>query len=154
MRSSLDRGYFDDFYPRAPISGDFRPAGVTSPKTSPLASLPPERFASAFEPGCAIGVLTSELAERCDRVLATDVSPAPLTIARRRLAGGAGVRLQRLRVPQAWPPGRFDLVVLSEIGYYCGTVDLTQLIAVASSSLTDDGLLPTAIGGIRWRTVR
>jgi len=119
-----------------------------------LASLPPERFASAFEPGCAIGVLTSELAERCDRVLATDVSPAPLTIARRRLAGRAGVRLQRLRVPQAWPPGRFDLVVLSEIGYYCGTVDLTQLIAVASSSLTDDGLLPTAIGGIRWRTVR
>ena len=119
-----------------------------------LASLPPERFASAFEPGCAIGFLTSELAERCDRVLATDVSPAPLTIARRRLAGRAGVRLQRLRVPQAWPPGRFDLVVLSEIGYYCGTVDLTQLIAVASSSLTDDGLLPTAIGGIRWRTVR
>jgi hypothetical protein len=39
------------------------------------------------------------------------------------------------------------LVVLSEIGYYCGTVDLTQPIAVASSSLSDDGVLLTC----HWR---
>lgn len=142
MSSSLDRGYFDDFYSAGGDPWGFETRWYEKRKRDiTLASLPREKFVSAFEPGCAIGVLTSALAERCDRVLATDISPAPLITARRRLAGRPGVTLQRRRVPQEWPPGRFDLVVLSEVGYYCGTADLTQLIAAASSSLTDDGVL-------------
>ena len=39
-----------------------------------LASLPRPRFGSAFEPGCGTGLLTAELATRCDRVLAVDAS--------------------------------------------------------------------------------
>ena len=44
-------------------------------------------------------------------------------------------------MPQEWPAGPFDLVVLSEIGYYCGPADLSLLIAAAVSSLTEDGVL-------------
>ena len=99
------------------------------------------RFASAFEPGCAIGVLTELLAPRCDRLLATDIAQAPLIRARERLAHQTGVRFEQLRVPQDWPTGPFDLVVLSEIGYYCSPADLSELIAAAVTSLSDDGLV-------------
>ena len=140
---SLDREFFDGFY----AAGSDDPWGFESrwyeerKRAITLASLPRARFASAFEPGCAIGVLTLELARRCDRLLATDISDVPLAIARRRLAGRDGVRLERLRVPQEWPGGSFDLIVLSEIGYYCGPADLSLLITAAAASLTDDGVL-------------
>ena len=61
--------------------------------------------------------------------------------ARARLAGRAGVVFEQRRVPQDWPSGWFDLVVLSEIGYYCGTSDLSLLIQAAAASLTPDGVL-------------
>ncbi|MGS0683573.1 PIG-L family deacetylase [Nakamurella sp. GG22] len=140
--SSLDRAYFDDFY-----TGGDDPWGFESrwyerrKRALTVASLPRERFASAFEPGCAIGVLTAELAERCDRLLATDIAAAPLERAKRRLSGMENVVLQQLGVPADWPAGPFDLVVMSEIGYYCDAHDLSVLIRRAVESLTDDGVL-------------
>ncbi len=141
-RTSLDQAYFDDFY-----TGGDDPWGFESrwyerrKRALTLASLPRERFASAFEPGCAIGVLTAELAERCDRLLATDIAAAPLEQARHRLTGKKNVVLQQLEVPEKWPAGPFDLVVISEIGYYCGADDLSVLIRRAVESMTDDGVL-------------
>ncbi len=139
---SLDREFFDEFYSVGADRWGFQTRWYEQRKRSiTLASLPRERFAAAFEPGCAIGVLTAELAERCDSLLATDISAEPLVHARRRLAGRPGVEFAQLRVPQEWPVGSFDLVVLSEIGYYCGPADLSALIAAAASSLTEDGVL-------------
>ena len=139
---SLDREFFDDFYTEGADRWGFETRWYEKRKRAvTLASLPRERFESAFEPGCAIGVLTEELAARCDNLLATDISAAPLAHARRRLAGRPGVRFAQLRVPQEWPTGSFDLVVLSEVGYYCGPEDLSALIAAAASSLTADGVL-------------
>jgi len=140
--ASLDRRFFDDFYASGPDPWGFENRWYEKRKRAlTVACLPRERFASAFEPGCAIGVLTAELAPRCDHLLSTDISELPLRQARERLAGCPGVRFEQLRVPQEWPPGRFDLVVLSEIGYYCGPADLDLLIAAATSSLTPDGVL-------------
>ena len=41
-----------------------------------LAALPRAAFRRAFEPGCAIGLLTEELARRCGQVVAWDVADA------------------------------------------------------------------------------
>jgi predicted O-methyltransferase YrrM len=86
-----------------------------------LALLPYPRYRHAFEPGCSVGVLTEQLAVRCDHVTATDVVPTALDAAHRRLAE-VGVRdrvtlLQR-SLDDDWPPGGFDLILLSEVGYY------------------------------------
>ena len=51
------------------------------------------------------------------------------------------MRFEQLRVPAQWPSGTFDLVVLSEIGYYCGSADLSRLIELAAASLSADGVL-------------
>ena len=139
---SLGREYFDGFYTSGADPWGFETRWYEKRKRAiTLASLPRERFRSAFEPGCAIGVLSLELAERCDRLLASDISAAPLALAGQRSAGRQGVTFRQLRVPQEWPTGPFDLIVLSEIGYYCDAADLSLLIEAATTSLSTDGVM-------------
>jgi SAM-dependent methyltransferase len=86
-----------------------------------LGMLPKRCYAHGFEPGCSIGVLTALLAERCTRVTATDVAAAALESAQQRLSDSGRrdqVTLLRQSVDEPWPPGPFDLLVLSEVGYY------------------------------------
>ena len=106
-----------------------------------LASLPRRHFGRAFEPGCSIGVLTELLAPRCKDLLATDVAQAALLQARRRTSRFPQVRIERASVPAQWPDGEFDLIVLSEVGYYCGSHDLTRLAERAAASLAVAGVL-------------
>lgn len=139
---SLKQEFFDDFY-----GSDTDPWGFesrwyeTRKRAVTMAALPRQRFRSAFEPGCSIGVLTAELATRCDRLLATDISERPLVTARRRLRDRPEVSFEQRRVPQEWPTGDFDLIVLSEVGYYCGPADLRVLASTAAAALSDDGVL-------------
>jgi trans-aconitate methyltransferase len=106
-----------------------------------LAALPHARYGRAFEPGCAAGELTAALATRCDRVEASDASAAAVSRARRRLGELDNVHLTQARVPQTWPTGRFDLVVVSELGYYlCGS-ELVTLGVRCIESLAADGVL-------------
>ncbi|HZA09487.1 SAM-dependent methyltransferase [Mycobacterium sp.] len=86
-----------------------------------LALLPYQHYRHAFEPGCSVGVLTERLTYRCHRVTATDVATAALDGASRRLRAGGRreqVTLVRRSIDETWPPGPFDLVVLSEVCYY------------------------------------
>jgi hypothetical protein len=86
-----------------------------------LALLPDRRYRHAFEPGCSIGILTAQLARRCDHVTAIDVVDAALRSADARLRQ-AGCRdrvtLYQSSLDDTWPPGPFDLLILSEVAYY------------------------------------
>ena len=44
-------------------------------------------------------------------------------------------------MPGDWPDGVLDLVVLSEVGYYCGPGDLRTLVDRAAGALAEDGVL-------------
>jgi LmbE family N-acetylglucosaminyl deacetylase/SAM-dependent methyltransferase len=141
--SSLDAGFFDDFY--AAYGDD--PWGFTDrwyerrKRALTLASLPRDRFGRAFEPGCSIGVLTAELAARCDHLLALDPVAAAVNRAAERTAALEHVEVRQGSVPADWPDGAFDLVVLSEVGYYCGADDLVRLVERTAQCLTDDGVV-------------
>jgi hypothetical protein len=106
-----------------------------------LAALTRPRYGRAFEPGCSIGVLTAGLAARCDDLLATDVDDSALSTARAALAGKDHVRVARLEVPGEWPDGLFDLVVVSELGYYLDPTALDLLLDRAVGSLSPRGTL-------------
>ena len=99
-----------------------------------LAMLPARRYGRAFEPGCAVGELTAGLAACCDQVVATDASAKAVAHARRRLAGLAHVHVDTGRIPEDWPDGHFDLVVVSELGYYLAEAPLRRVAALARSS--------------------
>jgi SAM-dependent methyltransferase len=80
--------------------------------------LPRARYTRAFEPGCSFGVLTELLAPRCDALIASEVVPSVAARARQRLEKFAHVDVDVGAIPDGWPGGTFDLVVLSEVLYY------------------------------------
>ena len=106
-----------------------------------LASLARERYRRAFEPGCALGLLTVPLAQRCDAVVAVDAASAAVAATAQRTGHLGNVEVARLAVPDAWPRGRFDLVVLSEIGYYLEPPTLARLRDRAVTCLDRGGEL-------------
>ncbi|MYV54699.1 SAM-dependent methyltransferase [Streptomyces sp. SID3212] len=143
--ASTPADYFDGMYRGASDPWDLagrwyerRKYGLT------VASLPRRRYRSAFEPGCSVGVLTSLLAPRCDRLLATDRVPAAVRAAADRTRGLPQVRVERLTVPAQWPEGRFDLIVLSELLYYFDDIALREILDRTVESLEPGGTLVTA----------
>jgi cyclopropane fatty-acyl-phospholipid synthase-like methyltransferase len=112
-----------------------------------VASLPRRRYRAAFEPGCSIGELTRRLASRCDAVIALDASPTAAARAAVRCAELGNVEVLTGEVPRDWPLATFDLVVLSEIGYYFDVHSLRQLGRKAVSTLEVGGTLLA----VHWR---
>jgi SAM-dependent methyltransferase len=111
-----------------------------------LASLPRQHYHNGFEPGCSIGVLTERLAGRCDHLLAMDVSNASLARAASR-GFPPTVRFERGAIPHDWPNEEFDLIVLSEVGYYLSPADFDLVIEQTKRTLTADGHLVA----VHWR---
>ena len=107
-----------------------------------LAMLPRPRFERAIELGCSTGALTAALADRCGHVLAVDRSSAALAAARRRFEGEERVTVADLDVGRDWPRDAiFDLVVVSEVGYFLSPVELESLVGRVVGSLAPDGVV-------------
>ncbi|WP_245852494.1 PIG-L family deacetylase [Isoptericola jiangsuensis] len=137
---SLGRDFFDRFYAGRDDPWGFESRWYEARKRAVLlASLPRARFRHALELGCSTGVLTQELAARCDRITGVDIADAPLASARERL--GDDAELLRLDTPRRWPDGSFDLVVLSEVLYYYGRGDLDLTLDRVVRSLDADGVV-------------
>lgn len=136
--TSLPATYFDDVY----RANDDPWAFETSPYErakyeATITALPNERYTNAFEIGCSIGVLSQMLAGRCDRLLSVDASELPLKTARQRLAPYGHVRLEQMAIPGQFPDESFDLLLVSEVGYYLSMDDLMR-----ARQLMLDHLLP------------
>ncbi|OEU87331.1 SAM-dependent methyltransferase [Streptomyces abyssalis] len=108
-----------------------------------LAALPRRHYRTAFEPGCSVGLLTAALAERCGTLLATDrvAAAAELTAARTRHL--PNVRVRQLAIPDEWPEGRFELIVLSELLYYFDDRTLREVLRRTAEALEPGGALVT-----------
>lgn len=107
-----------------------------------LAALPEARYGSGFEAGCATGMLTERLAARCDHLLAVDLVPRAVTCTRERVARHAHVEVATANLPTDWPTERrFDLVVLSEIGYFFAPDAWHETAQRAADALTDAGVI-------------
>ncbi len=115
----LEQAYFDDLYRRDPDPWDFATSDYERHKyADTLAALGDRRFDRALEVGCSIGVFTEKLADRCDELVAVDVSPAAVESARARTAALPHVHVDRASLPEEMPQGTFDLIVCSEVLYY------------------------------------
>lgn len=106
-----------------------------------LAMLPGERYRRAFEPGCGAGALTAALALRCDELIATDASARAIARAGRRVGRQPAVTLAQACVPDEWPSGQFDLIVVSELAYYLQDDALGRFADACASSLNEQGVL-------------
>ena len=139
---TLPPTYFDDVYRANADPWGFETSPYEREKyAATLAALPRPHYAQGFEIGCSLGVLTAQLAARCGQLLAVDVSEAPLQKARQRCANLPQVSFQLLRVPEEYPARQFDLILLSEVGYYWSAPDLSKAIALITNSLTPQSQL-------------
>ncbi|QCI12508.1 class I SAM-dependent methyltransferase [Pseudomonas putida] len=137
---SLDAQYFANLYANNEDPWAFRTRWYERRKRDLImASLPRQCYERVFEPACANGEMSAALAERCAELLCQDLDPTAVGLARDRLASLPNVAVAQGRLPGDWPGGRFDLVVLSEIGYYLDPTDWLQVIEQAVHSLTYDG---------------
>ncbi|MET0767847.1 MAG: class I SAM-dependent methyltransferase [Aeromicrobium sp.] len=140
-----ERAYFDELYASSPDPWDLATRAYELRKYDlTVASLPRARYRRAFEPGCSVGLLTRLLVERCDEVVASDLVAAPLVLAAERAPAAT---FRRGGVPDDWPPGRLDLVVLSELLYYLSAADRAATIERARESLDPGGHLVA----VHWR---
>jgi len=136
---SQQPGYFDALYAADPDPWRFETSAYERDKyDATLAALPRARYRSAVEVGCSIGVLTRRLAERCDRLLGTDVSAVALEAAAARCAHLMHAGFETSYLPESAPRGRFDLVVLSEVLYYFDKGELALLAATLEAQFAND----------------
>jgi SAM-dependent methyltransferase len=121
---SIGPGYFEQLYRDKGDPWQFASSPYEQAKyRHSLQALPKDKYASALEVGCSIGVLTRLLAGRCTALLAVDVSETALAEAARRCADAPNVTFARLQIPQDAVDGRFDLIVLSEVVHYLAETD-------------------------------
>jgi SAM-dependent methyltransferase len=122
VTSRLPDGYFDRIYADSADPWQLSTRWYEQRKYAiTMALLPFRRYRHAFEPGCSIGTLTAQLADRCDHVTAVDVANAALRHCDDRLRQHGcreRVTLAKSSLDDPWPVGPFDLVVLSEVAYY------------------------------------
>src|ERR1700728_4124676 len=140
LRQTLRPEYFDGIYTADPDPWKFAESAYERGKyTLTLNAMPKPRYRSALEVGCSIGVLTRLLASRCDAVVAIDAAQTPLVEARRRCADLPGVRFEQMFVPDEWPDGEFELILLSEVVYYLSREDVGRLADRVTRSLPKGG---------------
>jgi LmbE family N-acetylglucosaminyl deacetylase len=113
-----------------------------------LAALPQERYGVAVEPACGTGILTRELAARCDEVLATDPVPTAVRRCREHTADLSHVEVSVGALPDL-PGDAANLVVFSEILYYLGDDDLAASVDTAVDRLRPGGQL-VAVHWLPW----
>lgn len=139
---SVATPYFDQLFAGNDDPWAFRQRWYEQRKRAlTLAMLTRPRYASIFEPGCANGELSAELAPRCDSLLCCDTASAAVRLAQARLERFAHARVEQRRLPEQWPSGQFELIVLSELCYYLDAEDFNRLIDRALAALTADGQL-------------
>ena len=139
---SLMPEFFDRLYGKDPDPWGFEGKPYEQEKyADTLASLPRPRYRHAFEIGCSIGVLTARLAARCDALLAVDGSALPLERARARCRSLPNVQIAQMLVPEQFPPGPFDLILVSEVAYYWSPEDLARAQSLMLERLESGGQL-------------
>ena len=136
----LKPDYFEQLYTRDPDPWRFATSTYEREKyAATVEALPPGRFRQAFEVGCSIGVLTRQLAPRCDALLGVDIAEAAVRQAEERCEDQPWVDFATMAVPDQWPAGEFDLILFSEVLYYLGIEGIHRAAERTLASLAPGG---------------
>lgn len=147
MKKSLQPEYFEKVYEANNDPWDFASSEYEAEKyAATLDALPKKKYDSAFEIGCSIGVLTERLAKRCGGLLAVDVSEKALAQAKKRCESFKNIRFEKMDIAKKFPDEKFDLILVSEVGYYLSKEDWHDLMQKISEHLT----AKAQVGLVHW----
>jgi peptidoglycan/xylan/chitin deacetylase (PgdA/CDA1 family) len=137
--SASERGRFETIFATRPDPWRYTSAYEQAKYERTLALLPPGRIARALELACAEGHFTVQLAPRVDDLVAADISQIALDRAADRCADIANVRFVRLDLTVDALPGRFPLIVCSEVLYYVGGRSKLEAVAAKLADALEPG---------------
>ncbi len=127
QKNSLPPSYFEALYGNNPDPWQFKTSEYEAQKyTATIAALTKQQYKSALEIGGSIGVLTEKLAPMCESLLTLEVSKIAQNQAKERCQHLPHIRFKIMRVPEQFPQEMFDLVLISEVGYYWCWEDLQK----------------------------
>lgn len=119
FQNKTSAGFFESKYKGTPDPWNFAASPYEQARYDRIiTALSHRRYIKAFEPGCAIGVLTERLAALCDELDAADFSSTASQRAADRCAHLPNVHVTCAALTADTPLTGYDLVLLSEIGYY------------------------------------
>ncbi|MFC4211232.1 bifunctional PIG-L family deacetylase/class I SAM-dependent methyltransferase [Pedobacter lithocola] len=140
--STLTEDYFDTLYSGNGDPWNFEKSEYEQKKyRNSIASIPSKTYNNALEIGCSIGVFTAMLLQYCNNLLAMDISSTALAKAKERLANNPKVEFLLGSIPSDFPNKMFDLIVMSEVGYYLAKDDLLTTRTLILNQLNVDGIL-------------
>lgn len=149
-RKTLTPEYFDKVYAANDDPWNFASSEYEAEKyAATLKSLPRENYKNAFEIGCSIGVLTEKLAARCEKLLSVDVSEKALEQAKKRCENLPNIRFKVMQIPDEFPDEIFDLILISEVGYYLAPEDWQSAMEKTFAHLAENG----QIALIHWTPI-
>ena len=141
-KTFYNRGHFETLFSR-----HADPWRYTSPYEQvkyeqTLSLLPKTRIKQALELACAEGHFTGQLAPFVDHLIAADISQVALERTAERHRDLVNVSYEQLDLVRDCLPGRFGLIVCSEVLYYVGSLEDLQAVArKIAGALEPDGYL-------------
>lgn len=141
FRKKLDpssAAFFEKKYKGAPDPWNFQQSTYEQARydavlAAAVAAAHGRTYARGFEPGCSIGTLTERLITVCEQVEAIDFAASAIATARQRCPQPE-ITFRVLGLPERLPLDGFDLVVLSEIGYYFTPQEWARMVQDMAST--------------------
>ncbi|WP_404862903.1 class I SAM-dependent DNA methyltransferase [Georhizobium sp. MAB10] len=140
MARSINLDGFENLFQCDPDPWDYETSAFEAHKRSVLlrhAGLSPR--GRVLELACANGVTTQALMNVGLRVTALDGSLTAISQAQARLGKISRLRLLHANLPEGMPKERFDLIVVSEIVYYLGSIAARQLAKSVANRVSPGG---------------
>lgn len=136
-RRSVELAHFDRAYARSDDPWSTLTSDYEREKTAlAVAALPRERYGQALDLGCGVGALTREIARVAGSVVAVDGSALAVSRATERLAHLPDVTVRRVVLPPRTDlGGPYDLVAMSEVGYYLTPDDLHRTAEAVAAAM-------------------
>jgi protein-L-isoaspartate O-methyltransferase len=148
LKAAVSQAAFEEKYRQSSDPWQFAASPYEQRRyATTLRALTRVHYSKAFEPGCSVGVLTAALAHRCDNLLAADIAPTAVRLARERCAGLSHVTIEQADIGIAVPGGPFDLIVFSELGYYFNPDALAGIACALGAALAPHGEMVA----VHWR---
>lgn len=123
------RNYFETLFATQPDPWKYTNPYEQTKYEQTLGLLPSTQIGQALELACAEGHFTAQLSPRVGSLIAADISQVALERSAKRCAGLKNIRFVHLDLIKEPLPGRFELIVCSEVLYYLNGRDALQAFA-------------------------
>ncbi|PWS29451.1 hypothetical protein DHW03_06455 [Pedobacter yonginense] len=140
--ASLSEDYFETLYSSNIDPWNFEKSEYEREKyATSIQAIPQRQYEMGLEIGCSIGIFTNMIQALCSKLIAMDISGTALQEAKIRLANQNHVEFRLGGIPQNFPSEHFDLMVMSEVGYYLSMDDLMVTKNLIEKQLNAGGIL-------------